>query len=118
SADPTAAIEQALGNPSVYHITVVVDERGDVIGSCHTSMMGDEHPRPAPLHDLIVGEPYRGQGLGPAPPGDAVPSGADRAVHEVCLGVAPLSTRSRWFYERHGFEETNILLVRTVSGDA
>jgi ribosomal protein S18 acetylase RimI-like enzyme len=115
SADPTTTIEQALRNPSRHHITVVVDERDEVIGTCHTSLMGEEHPCPAHIHDLIIDEPYRGQGLGRALLDEAVRWCTDVGVDEVCLGVAPLSTRSRRFYELNGFEETSILLVRTVS---
>ena len=116
SADPTASIAQALRNPSEHHVTVVVDEPNDVIGSCHTSLMGDEHPCAAHIHELILDEPYRSQGLGRALLDDAIAWCAEKGVDEVCLGVAPLSTRSRRFYERYGFEEASILLVRTVSG--
>ena len=115
SADPTASIARALRNPTEHNITVVVNERDDVIGACHTSLMGDEHPCAAHIHDLIVEEAFRGQGLGSALLDDAIAWCADKGVDDVCLGVAPLSTRSRRFYERYGFEETSILLVRTVS---
>jgi ribosomal protein S18 acetylase RimI-like enzyme len=115
SADPTATIEQALRDPSRHHITVVVDERSEVIGACHTALMGDEHPCPAHIHDLILDEPHRGHGLGRALLDEAVRWCAEMGVDEVCLGVAPLSTRSRRFYELNGFEETSVLLVRTVS---
>ena len=115
SADPTASIAQALRNPTEHHVTVVINDRNDVIGACHTSLMGDEHPCAAHIHDLIIEEPYRGQGLGRALLDDAIAWCVDNEVDEVCLGVAPLSTRSRRFYERYGFEETSILLVRRVS---
>ena len=116
SADPRASIAQALQNPSQHHVTVVVNEQHDVIGACHTSLMGDEHPCPAHIHNLIIAEAYRGQGLGRALLDDAIEWCAEMGVDEVCLGVAPLSTRSRRFYERYGFEEASILLVRMVSG--
>ncbi len=116
SADPTASIAQALRNPSHHHVTVVVNEQHDVIGACRTSLMGDEHPCPAHIHDLIIDEAYRGQGLGRALLDDAIEWCAEMGVDEVCLGVAPLSTRSRRFYERYGFEEASVLLVRMVSG--
>jgi ribosomal protein S18 acetylase RimI-like enzyme len=116
SADPTATLAQALRDPSQHHITVAVDERSDVIGSCHTSLMGDEHPCAAHIHDLIVDEPYRSQGFGRALLDNAIAWCAENGVDEVCLGVAPLSTRSRRFYELYGFEEASILLVRMVSG--
>ena len=114
SADPTASIAQALRNPSQHHITVVVDERDDVIGACRTALMGDEHPCAAHIHDLIVDEPYRSQGLGRALVDDAMEWCAATGVDEVCLGVAPRSTRSRRFYELYGFEEASILLIKTV----
>jgi ribosomal protein S18 acetylase RimI-like enzyme len=114
SADPTAPIARALRNRTEHNVTVVVDEHNDVIGACHTSLMGDEHPCGAHIHDLIIDEPYRGQGLGRALLDDAIAWCADKGVDEVCLGVAPLSIRSRRFYDRYGFEETSILLVRTV----
>jgi ribosomal protein S18 acetylase RimI-like enzyme len=116
SADPTASITNALRNPSQHHVTVVVDEHDDVVGTCHTALMGDEHPCAAHIDDVIVDEPYRGQGLGRALLDDAIQWCAEKGIDEVCLGVAPLSTRSRQFYERYGFEEASILLVRSVSG--
>ena len=116
SADPTASIAQALQNPSQHHVTVVANEQHDVIGACHTSLMGDEHPCPAHIHNFIIDEAYRSQGLGRALLDDAIEWCAERGVDEVCLGVAPLSTRSRRFYELYGFEEASILLVRMVSG--
>ena len=116
SADPAASIAQALRNQSEHHVTVVVDERNDVIGACHTSLMGDEHPCAAHIHDLIIDEPYRSRGLGRALLDDAIGWCAEKGVDEVCLGVAPRSTRSRRFYELYGFEEASILLVRSVGG--
>jgi ribosomal protein S18 acetylase RimI-like enzyme len=116
SADPTAALAQALRDPSQHHITVAVDERSDVIGACHTASMGDEHPCAAHIHDLIIDEPYRSQGFGRALLDNTIAWCAEKGVDEVCLGVAPLSTRSRRFYELYGFKEASILLVRTVSG--
>jgi ribosomal protein S18 acetylase RimI-like enzyme len=115
SADPTASIARALRTPTEHHIRVVVDEHDEVIGACHTSLMGDAHPCAAHIHDLIIEEAFRGQGLGRTLLDDAIAWCADKGVDEVCLGVAPLSTRSRRFYERYGFEETSILLVRTVN---
>jgi len=115
SADPTSSIAAALRNPSQHHITVVVDEHDDVIGSCHTTLMGDEHDCPAHVHELIIDEPYRGQGLGRALLDDAMQWCAERDVDEVGLGVAPRSTRSRRFYEHYGFEEASVLLIKTVS---
>jgi ribosomal protein S18 acetylase RimI-like enzyme len=115
SADPTALIAQALQNPSAHRV-VVVDERGQVIGACHTALMGDEHPCAAHVHDLIIDESHRGQGLGRALLDDAMEWCAEKGVDEVCLGVAPLSTRSRSFYARYGFEEVSVLLVRRVDG--
>jgi len=115
SADPTASIAHALENPSQHHITVVADDRDDVIGSCHTSLMGDEHPCAAHIHELIIEEPYRGQGLGRALLDDAIAWCVETGIDEVCLGVAPRSMRSRRFYEQYGFEEASILLVRIVS---
>jgi ribosomal protein S18 acetylase RimI-like enzyme len=117
SADPTAAIAKALADPSQHHVAVIVDEDGDVIGMCRTALMGDEHPCAAHIHDIIVDEPYRSQGLGQALLDDAITWCEKRGIDEVCLGVAPLSTRSRRFYELYGFEETSILLVRTVRQD-
>jgi ribosomal protein S18 acetylase RimI-like enzyme len=114
AADPTDSIAQALRDPTQHHVTVVVDERNDVIGACRTSLMGDEHPCAAHIHDLIIEEPYRSKGLGRALLDDAIEWCAEKGVDEVCLGVAPLSMRSRRFYELSGFEETSILLVRTV----
>ena len=113
SADPTAPIARALQNPAEHRVTVVVvGDRSEVIGACHTALMGNEHPCAAHVHDLIIDEPYRGQGLGRALLDDAMEWCAEKGVDEVCLGVAPLSTRSRSFYERYGFEEVSILLVR------
>jgi len=117
SADPSDSIAQALRNPNEHHITVVVDEHGDVIGACHTSLMGDEHSCAAHVYELIIDEPYRSQGHGRALLDDAMAWCAENGVDEVSLGVAPLSTRSRRFYERYGFEEASILLVRTVNGE-
>jgi len=114
SADPRAAIAHALRHPTEHNITVVVDDHDEVIGACHTSIMGDEHPCAAHIHDLIIEEAYRGQGLGSTLLDHAIAWCADKGVDEVCLGVAPLSTRSRRFYERYGFEEASILLVKTV----
>jgi ribosomal protein S18 acetylase RimI-like enzyme len=114
SADPTDSIAHALANPTEHNITVVVDERDRVLGACHTSLMGEEHPCAAHIHDLIIEEAFRGQGLGRALLDDAMAWCADKDVDEVCLGVAPLSLRSRRFYDRYGFEETSMLLVRTV----
>jgi ribosomal protein S18 acetylase RimI-like enzyme len=116
SADPTGPLAQALRNPLQHHVTVAVGERDLVIGACRTSLMGDEHPCAAHIHDLIIEEPYRSQGLGRALLDDAIAWCAEKGVDEVCLGVAPLSMRSRRFYERYGFEEASILLVRTVRG--
>ena len=116
SADPTTSISQALQNASEHHVTVVVDEHNDVVGACHTSLMGDEHPCAAHIHDLILDEPYRSRGLGRALLEDAMAWCADMGVDEVCLGVAPLSTRSRRFYESYGFEEVSVLLVKAVTG--
>lgn len=116
SADPRDSIVRAIRNPAEHHVTVVVSEHDDVIGACHTSLMDDEHPCAAHIHRLIVDEPYRSQGLGRALLDDAIAWCAEKGVDEVCLGVAPLSTRSRRFYERYGFEESSILLVRTVNG--
>jgi len=114
SADPTNSIALALQNPTEHHITVVVNDDGEVIGTCHTSLMSEQHPCGAHIHDLIIDEAYRGQGFGRALLDDAIAWCADKGVDEVCLGVAPLSTRSRRFYERYGFEETSILLVKPV----
>lgn len=115
SADPTHSIRQTLGDPARHHITVVVDQRDVVIGACHTSLMGDEHPCPAHIHELIVEESRRGQGLGRALLDDAIEWCAQKGADEVSLGVAPLSTRTRRIYKQYGFEETSILLVRSVT---
>jgi ribosomal protein S18 acetylase RimI-like enzyme len=115
SADPSDSIAQAIRNPTGHHVTVIVNEQDDVIGACHTSLMGDEHPCAAHIFELIIDEPYRSQGLGRALLDDAIAWCAENGVDEVSLGVAPLSTRSRRFYELYGFEEASILLVRTVN---
>ena len=114
SADPTDTIADALRNPSQHHITVAVDEHSDVIGACHTALMGDEHSCAAHIYELIIEEQYRSQGLGRALLDDAFEWCAEQAADEVSLGVAPLSTRSRHFYEQYGFDEVSILLVKTV----
>ena len=118
AAEPTAVIVNALGSPSDHHMTVAVDDDGQVVGTCHTALMGEEHPCAAHIHDLIVDEPYRGHGLGRALLDDAMSWCDERGVDEVCLGVAPLSSRSRQFYELYGFEEASLLLVRSVSPPA
>ncbi|MFA5884158.1 MAG: GNAT family N-acetyltransferase [Acidimicrobiia bacterium] len=116
AADPTESIAHALRNPSEHHVTVVVDEHGDVIGACHTARMGDEHPCAAHIHDLIIDEARRSRGLGRALLDDAFAWCAEQGVDEVCLGVAPLSTRSRRFSEQYGFEEASVLVIRKVPG--
>lgn len=117
SADPTATIADALKNPSQHHITVAVDEHNDVIGKCHTALMGDEHSCAAHIFELTIDEQYRSQGLGRALLDDAFQWCAGEGVEEVSLGVAPLSARSRHFYEEYGFDEVSILLVRTVTAE-
>ncbi len=115
-ADPTSALEVALANPAQHHVTVVVDDHDDVIGSCHTALMGDDHPCAAHVHDLIVREQHRSQGLGRALLDDAMAWCIEQGVDEACLGVAPLSTRSRRFYEQYGFEEVSVLVVKRLQG--
>jgi len=41
---------------------------------------------------------------------------AEKGVDEVSLDVAPVSTRSRGFYERYGFQEASVLLIKKVEG--
>jgi len=63
---------------------------------------------------LILDEAHRGQGLGRALLDDAFDWCAEKGVDEVSLDVAPRSTRSRGFYERYGFEEASVLLIKKV----
>jgi len=119
SVDPTgfarSRFAQALRNPS-EHVVVVVDQHDNVVGTCHTSLMGEGHPCPAHVHTLILDEAHRGQGLGHMLLDDAFDWCAEKGVDEVSLDVAPVSTRSRGFYERYGFQEASVLLIKKVEG--
>ncbi|HVS60576.1 MAG TPA: GNAT family N-acetyltransferase [Gemmatimonadaceae bacterium] len=120
AVDPTgvarARFSHALGNPTEHHVAVAVDEHGDVIGTCHTELMGDGHPCPAHVHTLILDEPFRGQGLGRALMDDAFAWCAEQGVDEVSLDTGVRNTRGRRFYERYGFEEATVLLIKKVDG--
>ena len=36
TGDARARFSEAVGNPTEHHVTVAVDEHGDIIGLCHT----------------------------------------------------------------------------------
>jgi ribosomal protein S18 acetylase RimI-like enzyme len=114
-AGPRSRFSQALRNPS-EHLVVVVDQHDNVVGTCHTSLKGEGHPCPAHVHTLILDEAHRGQGLGRMLLDDAFDWCAENDVDEVSLDVAPRSTRSRRFYQRYGFEEASVLLIKKVEG--
>ena len=75
-------------------------------------------PGEAQLLNVSVVHDARRQGLGRALVDDAMAWCAEKGVDEVCLGVAPRSMRSRRFYERYGFEEVSVLMVKTVTASA
>jgi ribosomal protein S18 acetylase RimI-like enzyme len=119
--DPTgsarARFAEALANPTGHHVTVAVDDHGDVIGTCHTELKtGDEHPCPAHVTTLILDEPFRGRGLGRALMDDAFEWCAEQGVDEVSLDTGVRNTGGRRFYARYGFEESQVLLIKRVGG--
>jgi ribosomal protein S18 acetylase RimI-like enzyme len=118
SVDPTGfardRYSQALANPSEHRLIVVVDQDDKIVGTCHTALVRGEHPVGAHVNMLFLDEAYRGRGLGRTLMDDAFQWCSQNCVDEVSLDVAPLSTRSRRFYERYGFEEASVLLLKKV----
>jgi ribosomal protein S18 acetylase RimI-like enzyme len=118
--DPTgsarARFSHALGNPTEHHVAVAVDGNGDVIGTCHTELMGEDHSCAAHVHTLVLAAPFRGQGLGRALMDDAFAWCAEQGVDEVGLDTGMRNTRGRRFYEQYGFEESQVLLIKKVGG--
>jgi GNAT superfamily N-acetyltransferase len=117
--DPTgsarARFSEALRNPAGHHVTVALDEHGDVIGTCHTELkVGEEHPCPAHVTTLFLDAPYRGRGFGRALMDDAFEWCAEQGVEEVSLDTGVGNTAGRRFYERYGFEESQVLLLKKV----
>jgi ribosomal protein S18 acetylase RimI-like enzyme len=118
SEDPTDfardRYSDALASPSDHRVTVSLDQHGEVVGVCHTNLTGEGHPCAAHVQMLIVDEKHRGQGLGRALLDDAFQWCAEVGVDEVSLDVASRSRDSRRFYERYGFEEATVLVVKRV----
>jgi ribosomal protein S18 acetylase RimI-like enzyme len=60
------------------------------------------------LMNIAIDEPYRGMGIGGVLIGNAIEIAVKKGYSEIILGTADCATAQIRFYERHGFQKSNI----------